>query len=489
MQKELIDLKDFIPKIIVHHEGTQETDLNSNFDNEYIHLSYITKHYNGSWKEHSLTFPRFISKSKETFEVLGLLQAEGSKTQRGCFTFCNHEYRLINKTINWFERELDFNKEKWRWYIKVNINEPQDLDYKREIEKKIINFWTQKTGLPLSKAYPKTVTYISNTTNKKLKFYDKGTLIIEYKHNLFNNFLVTLVEKNNLEIKNQSQELILAFMRGVIAGESNVECYLPDKRYRVYITASKDFEREIFKECLNKINIESKKYGDSLLIISERENLVKLLKLRLMTLSPEKYSKFLNMMQQYPNISNETGYFTSKKEPWNKIPQEKAGEVIEIYKSGIKDRKIIAEKVEVSPITVNRILRKNNLSKKLEKTPESKRKDIAEFAKENPQLSLEKIAKNFNVHISIVVRSNRKYNGIRGMKVNCKIPQEKIQKIIQIYKENPTVKFSGIRKEVGVSSTVIKRVRKENNLTHLGYKYLIGCNNQKTKILLQEAGV
>ncbi|MBI2499805.1 hypothetical protein HYV88_06175 [Candidatus Woesearchaeota archaeon] len=89
MQKELIDLKDFIPKIVVHHEGTQETSLNSNSNDEFIHLSYVTNHYNGSWREHSLTLPRFISKSKETFEVLGLLQAEGSKTQRGCFTFCN----------------------------------------------------------------------------------------------------------------------------------------------------------------------------------------------------------------------------------------------------------------------------------------------------------------------------------------------------------------------------------------------------------------
>ena len=145
MQKELVDLKDFIPKTIICHEGKgQEAQLNSAFDNEFIHLSYIVSLYNDSWREHSFVFPRAISKSKETFEVLGLLQAEGSKTQRGCFTFCNHEYAIVNKVIRWFEKELKFNKENWRWYIKVNINEPEELDYKKEIESKLIDYWTKK---------------------------------------------------------------------------------------------------------------------------------------------------------------------------------------------------------------------------------------------------------------------------------------------------------------------------------------------------------
>lgn len=74
-----------------------------------------------------------------------------------------------------------------------------------------------------------------------------------------------------------------------------------------------------------------------------------------------------------------------------------------------------------------------------------------------------------------------KYKIKRGNKSLCKIPEEKIQRIIQIYKENPIVKISDICKEVGVSDSVIKRVRKENNLGHLGYMHLIGNNNRKYK--------
>ncbi len=47
-----------------------------------------------------------------------------------------------------------------------------------------------------------------------------------------------------------------------------------------------------------------------------------------------------------------------------------------------------------------------------------------------------------------------------------------------MYKENPTVKFREIAQEVGVSDSVIKRVRREYKLQHLGYKYLVRCNNK-----------
>ena len=66
----------------------------------------------------------------------------------------------------------------------------------------------------------------------------------------------------------------------------------------------------------------------------------------------------------------------------------------------------------------------------------------------------------------------------RGHKANCKIPEEKIQQIIQLYKEKPIIKVSEITNKLGVSNSVVKRVRREHHLLHLGYKRLIGCNRK-----------
>lgn len=155
MKNDFLDLVNFIPEKIVSGKKCQQINLNQKYDNKTISLSYITHHFNNGWKEHFLSIPRFIPKSNETFLVLGLLQAECSKTQRGCFTFSNNEPRLINYVTKWFEKELNFNKENWRWYIKININEPENLDYKENVQEKVVNFWTSKTGLPINKPYPK----------------------------------------------------------------------------------------------------------------------------------------------------------------------------------------------------------------------------------------------------------------------------------------------------------------------------------------------
>lgn len=66
-------------------------------------------------------------------------------------------------------------------------------------------------------------------------------------------------------------------------------------------------------------------------------------------------------MQQYPNLSNETDYFTGKRYPWNKSPKEKINQTLELYSSGLTKTKDIAEKLGISVIKVQRILKENNL--------------------------------------------------------------------------------------------------------------------------------
>ena len=490
MEKEFISLSEFIPSKVTCGEQQKEFPISIKESEDYFLLSYTT-HVSNQYgrdcgnRKYSLMLPKIIRLEEKTFEVLGLLQAEMGKTNNGALVFTNHEPRLINAVVEWFEKEFELIHSEWRWYTKVNVNEPEDLTYKQQVEDKVVNYWLSKTKIKKEMSHPKSVVYTKETKNKKLGFYDYGTLILEYKNNLFSQIIKKLVRDISYETYYRESKFIRSFMKGILAGESSVEVNKKWHKYVVHITSLNKFERDIYQKCLQKLGIECKQYDDYKdLIISKRENNIQLLKQRLMTLSPEKYAKFLSMMKLYPNIKYETDYFKPKgKNAWNKIPEEKIERIIELYKTGTTRTKDIAEQLEISKIKVNRVLKENNLGKRVITTPEEKRKEIAQFTKENPSLNLEKIAEHFKVHVSVVKRAYQKYYGKRGMKANCKIPEEKIQRIVAIYKENPTVKFSEIMKELNISSTVIKRARMEHNLDHLGFKHLIGNNNKKAGIL------
>ena len=485
-ENKKIDLLEYVPDKVKCGKNLNEYYINKNSDNYYLMLSYLTdmniKFGQNVKREYFLTMPRYISCKPETFEVLGLLQAEMGKTNNGCITFANSDYNIINKVMKWFDKEIEIGNDKWRWYIKVNINNPNDMDYEQEVKEKVIQYWLNKTKTDPNKKYPTTVSYIKNTRNKKLGYHDYGTLIIERKSNLLSQIIKRYVNLLSYKVPSLNKEKIGWFMRGILAGESCVELYKYDKKYRVNISAVKNEERILYQKCLMRLGIPSKLYGNKQIMISKRENNVKLLKQKLMCLNHKKYNKFLNMMKCYPNISKETGYFTEKREPHNKIPKEKIDKILEIYYQ-YSDWPCwkISEKAGVSVIKVNRILRENDLGKRLIKTSETKREEIAKFADENPRLTQKQLAGKFQVTESVIRRVCQSYGIDRGNKARCKISKEKEKEIIEVYKKNPAVKFSEIRKEVEVSDYVIKRVRKENRLTHLGYKHLIGCNNPNYK--------
>lgn len=410
--KEKISILDFIPKKVLCGKNSTPYPLCVKEDNSnYLFFSYIIDGNNNSKREHSLCLPRFINKNNETFEVLGLLQAEMGKTNNGCMVFCNHEYRLVNKVMNWFEKEFELPSREWKWYIKVNINEPINQDYKKEIENKVTNHWLSKTNIKENMKRPKVVSYIKNTKNTKLKFYDYGTLIIEYKSNLFSQIIKRFVKSMSYNMLEFEEDCIRSFIRGILAGEGCVNHHKKSRHYSVHISACASKERNIYQACLSKLGIEIKHYEDyKEMLISKRENLIKLLQQRLMCLSPKKYNKFLFMMQQYPGIKEETGYFSENKTPWNKIPQEKINKIIELHKQDPKlSTNKIAKELGISQIKVQRVLKENNLGKRLVKTPEDKRKQIAIFASQNPSLRQYEIAQQFNVHESVVRRAVHKY--------------------------------------------------------------------------------
>ena len=302
-------MKEIIPsRVICKNSPEKSFKLNINEDELYFNLSYKTELHNHKGlvgeKNYSLSLSKYIRRNRETFEVLGLLQAEMGKQHDGKIVFCNHEYQLVNKVMKWFEEEFGFSKDKWKWYIKVNINEPLDLNYKKEVEDKVINYWIEKVGLSLERSYFKKVSYIKDTKHTKLSFDDYGTLIIEKGTNLFSQIIKILVKNMSKNILNYEKSEIRHFMKAIIAGESNVEFNSKSGHYRIFISAKNFEERKLYQNCLNKLGIKSTVYLNFHgVVISKRENNLKLLKQRLMTLSPEKYDKFLQMMESYSDLN------------------------------------------------------------------------------------------------------------------------------------------------------------------------------------------
>ena len=368
-KNQKICLKEFIPsKVICKNSPDKSFELNINNDEgRYIKLSYFTDVYNHTGivgkKTHKLLFPKYVRRNQETFEVLGLLQAEMGKQHDGKVVFCNHEYQLVNKVLKWFEKEFDLPKDAWKWYIKVNINEPSDEDYRKEVENKVITYWINKLGLSLEKSYPKKVSYIKNTKNTTLGFYDYGTLIIEIGSNLFSQILKNFLKNTTYNIINYENNEIRYFMRGIIAGESCVEIHMPSKKFRVHISANNPDEKLIFYECLKRLGIDSIIYKYDKLVISKKENNLQLLKQKLMTLSPEKYNKFLRMMNLYGNFNGLNEWRSNLQKPHNRIPQDKINKIMELHNQH-RDWPAwkIAEQVGVSDIKVQRVRREYVIS-------------------------------------------------------------------------------------------------------------------------------
>ena len=78
-----------------------------------------------------------------------------------------------------------------------------------------------------------------------------------------------------------------------------------------------------------------------------------------MTLSHEKYNKFLRMMELYGDFEGFKEWRRNIQKPWNKLPQEKINKITELHNHH-QDWPAwkIAELVGVSDIKVQRVRRK-----------------------------------------------------------------------------------------------------------------------------------
>jgi hypothetical protein len=304
--KQRIDLREFIPQKIQSGRFGHVYDTHVEELEDHYLIYYLTEVHNKvgiypAAKKYSDKIKKSVSRRSLTFEVLGLLQGEMSKTYNKTIIFANCEPNINREVMDWFSNELGITHDDWHWYIKVNINKPDDFAYQKQIEDKVISYWLKETKINLERRYPTTVSYIKHTVNKILRENDYGTLIIEYKSNIVSEIFKNFVKKITYEhLVNCKHEEIKSFMRGIIAAESTVEIHHPSMKYRVFITAFQKDERDIYQKCLQKLNIESKQYENyQHLVISKRKNNFKLLELDLMSLNPTKFRKFKELIGCY----------------------------------------------------------------------------------------------------------------------------------------------------------------------------------------------
>ena len=299
-----IDLLDYIPERIVSGKNgkSYETMVEPDDDSYILSYQYLISNQfsrNAGTKRMSMRIPQYIDSSPHTFQVLGLLHAEGSKTARGTYTFCNNQPNIINLVLDWFEKQFNIPPNKWKWSIKLNIKEPKK-NYKELVEKKVAGFWTKNTRIVPEKCFPKKVTYIKNVNHTVRKDTDFGSLVLEIRWNIFNEFVRNFVNKIFLNYSKFSISQLKEFMKGILAGESNVEIHLPSKCYRIFLSAIQDAERIAYKKMLSRVGIKSIDYPKiHAVVISKKENILKVHKLKLMEIHKEKYKKFLQLISLY----------------------------------------------------------------------------------------------------------------------------------------------------------------------------------------------
>ncbi len=276
--------------------------LQSEIRENEIELSYFVNSSNQviencGIRRFAYTLPRYISRTKRTFEVIGLLQAEMGKTNNN-LVFANNEPSIINETMEWFKDELIIPFDRWKWSVKLNLVKPLNEQFKDELENNLIDFWCMNSHVQFDAKYLTGVTYISNTKNTIAN--NNGTVGIEISSILLAQFMQSLLLKFQSMLLECSAEEKSAYMRGIIAAEGCVEHNRKIGKRTVHISASKEEERLLFKACLASLGIDLKVYNNyNETIISQRLNLRNVEKLDLMSLNPTKYAKFIEMMSCY----------------------------------------------------------------------------------------------------------------------------------------------------------------------------------------------
>lgn len=233
-----------------------------------------------------VTIKRYIELDELFFEGLGLWVAEGDKS-KGIY-FGNTCENVLEKFMKFVESKFGI----LRTEFKVRIIVPKlDIDEDTVKEK-----WSKKLKIPL---YNFTRISIKENTDSEYAYpYFNSKILIELLKLLYKK-LKSIILKNTL--------FASAFMRGIIAGEGQVELKPWKTLSYVSISTANLDELAFYKKCLNTLGINSSKYEKTSrkFPIYGRRNLEKMKLYRLLEIHPLKYQKFEFGLSNYKRCVTE----------------------------------------------------------------------------------------------------------------------------------------------------------------------------------------
>ena len=301
----VLSVKSFVPQTIVstkRYDGIfREYPVRIHELEEQIDVEYSVPISNqtgdtGALRSFSRTFPKTLPSTQKTFQVLGLLQGEMSKTHNRALTFANTEPALINYVLDWFEQTNLLLCTDWKWYIKINLP-PQGTEIDEQLSCELKEHWATVTDVHWDRSYP-TVLSFTPTSPRQVPVND-GCLMLEHRNSLFTQTVQKIVKTMTWQMPRCDEQQVIWYMQGIIAAESCINWSRQGHR-RVFITAPNLEERAIFQACLDKCGVESVSSKPIRgLIVSGRHNLERLDELGLMTLHPKKHKKFTAMLASY----------------------------------------------------------------------------------------------------------------------------------------------------------------------------------------------
>ena len=243
--------------------------------------SRITAQSKGSGSK-KVTINRLIELDELFFEGLGLWEAEGAKSI-GIY-FGNTCTEILQRFIEFVEKKLMIPRDEFKVNIIVPIiKEPENI--KRR--------WSDTLKIRIEN-FRKVV--IKSNTN------------LEYCYLQFNSIiLIELMKLLYTKLKSvilQDAQFAASFMRGIIAGESQVATKSWGTLFYVSISSKSLDDVAFYKQCLHYLGIMSGKYqyGPMKFPIYGKDNFDGMTKFRLMDLHPDKKLKFENGIASYKRI-------------------------------------------------------------------------------------------------------------------------------------------------------------------------------------------
>jgi len=214
-------------------------------------LAYYKKeHYNKSYRQHYMFFPKKTIINENFLSAIGFFDAEGTKTHHKLIEIVNSEPSLIKLFID-FLNYFKIKRENLSYKIIFNNKLPYLLKIsKKKISNNAIKFWSDQIKIPVNKEIK--ISYVGKPIGKsRANIIKYGSLDINYNSVLFRKFLFNLIEISKSKIKNKKESI--AYLRGYFAGEAYVG--ESDKQIQV---GSKDEEQLYFsKKLLKKIGVRS----------------------------------------------------------------------------------------------------------------------------------------------------------------------------------------------------------------------------------------